>query len=1281
MAGSLPAQLHVSATRGDDANSGLSWNDPKRTIQAAIDAASTSAESDVFIEKGEYQENILMATGVSVTGGFEGFEPSESARVNPYPLATVIRPDNGPHVVNFTNVQNAELRSVRITGGNANGSQESFDARGGGIIILSSDNIFIDACMIDDNTASVSGGGLYAQDSAPVIRNTVFAGNMTLSPADGGGGIGTFQANGTVVQSCVFFGNLDNSAGVGAAIDVYDSSVTVLDSIFAENNDQAIYIFSESSASSAALTNNLFFNNTGAPFVFQDSSGTQTFTTAEAINGFAGNAGNLFGDPQFIAPERLYFGVEEGSPAINAASSPSNGRDYLSNFRGFGGDVPDIGAFERSANIDGIVGIGAISEESGLPLQAGNRFGDAMASVGDLDGNGTDDLLVQVSGAKNEAGEPTGVVALIYTDPGNLSIRGFDLVAEGTVPNGRFGQGLTGIALGGQGIFVIGDPSVNEERGTIYTVSSGFGQTGDLQELPLAGLSAGEEFGSSVIFALPVGDSQNLHLLIGAPGADNETGRVVLVEVVNQTLNEVLSIGNGNGFAAGQLQPGDRFGQSIASGSPLILLDREATDLTFFVGAPGTDNSAGAVWEISINSSGEVSTPVEVVLPEFSGRGHSLAVFESPKETAGFERLLAVGSPTDSNSRGRFAIVGSSEPFLSSTDTIDDNTNVGSSLAWLPDNDFNGYPDLAVSFPGFNEERGGIVTYDYSVANEATAQGRVRITENSTNIVYQNSVKPIPVTLTYDNPGRRSIAPTFNSDSDEDLTLPAMGTPPVLQPGESATITGTLESEPFGSFFDFISPTAISSDFIQPEQQLAFIGFSFPYNALELTDTSDPGNNPEHPAVLSMNDEGSRLVFSSSINPITGIEEGVAQIYLADFSLSSSQQIRKLTDGASESFYPAISGDGTKVVFVSQSNHLSPPAVFDAPQVWHLDLSAAPGNGFTLLFEITSSDTIIQAPALDQDGSIVAFQASASGSGPIRSFNLYRYDFNGPSFSQLTANGLSRTNLSNPATVSLAETGNPIFFANAGDLLDIGEDTTYHEIWRYDASAPIGSRITRVTNTRELDPAQRGDSLEPFVRRTGDRILFSSTAQFDDSLVAGISNIYLWDVSPGAEKQITRVSNSTNYNTTGRGSYRPVYANLQDESADNILYLSDSTLFPFETRRIHPGPRLYTGNAEQAGGPFQIPMEPLPAYADGTIAFASGKESNSSFFLADARLALLTRTNLRQPSNSDEGMKLWTLKLSEQFLINNVLARLLGSDIVAQDRNQDGIIDAADLIE
>ncbi|MBR4597088.1 MAG: right-handed parallel beta-helix repeat-containing protein, partial [Opitutales bacterium] len=68
-------------TSGSDSNDGLTWNNAKKTISAAINAACYGSE--IWIEKGTYSETVTLKNGIRLVGEFNGNETDKSQRTLP----------------------------------------------------------------------------------------------------------------------------------------------------------------------------------------------------------------------------------------------------------------------------------------------------------------------------------------------------------------------------------------------------------------------------------------------------------------------------------------------------------------------------------------------------------------------------------------------------------------------------------------------------------------------------------------------------------------------------------------------------------------------------------------------------------------------------------------------------------------------------------------------------------------------------------------------------------------------------------------------------------------------------------------------------------------------------------------------------------------------------------------------------------------------------------------------------------------------------------------------
>lgn len=242
-------------TNGSDANSGLSWEQPKQNVQAAIDAAV--AGDQIWIAKGIYYptsaisgqtdpraKSFIMKAGVSLYGGFDGTESTLKSRsmedlnkndsiqtweftnttllsgdidgepdewiYNPSKLTWSItgNTNNSYHVIYSAIPEKSivvTLNGLTITGGNADGAKDT-ETIGGGVYD-DTNSLQLEGCIIQNNYAAEEGGGAFLTG---YMTGCLVTGNVS---GNTGGGVSNYDV---LQQSTLTY---NTAASNGGAID------------------------------------------------------------------------------------------------------------------------------------------------------------------------------------------------------------------------------------------------------------------------------------------------------------------------------------------------------------------------------------------------------------------------------------------------------------------------------------------------------------------------------------------------------------------------------------------------------------------------------------------------------------------------------------------------------------------------------------------------------------------------------------------------------------------------------------------------------------------------------------------------------------------------------------------------------------------------------------------------------------------------------------------------------------------------------------------------------
>ncbi|GAB5519161.1 MAG: hypothetical protein RhofKO_14120 [Rhodothermales bacterium] len=262
-------RIYVDASAGG-ANNGTTWANAFTNLQDAI--AQSSFGDEIWVANGTYypdegagQTNgdrtasFWIKDGVKHYGGFAGGETSINQRdiaANPAILSGDLSQNDGADFAN--NGENAYqvvdasgttattlLDGFTITGGNANGPDDSFDgnpfdgfSRGGGMYMFNAAPS-ITRTTITKNNAALLGGGVYAVYGGPILMESVVSDNTS---GDEGGGFYLWFTQSTMISKSTFSGN--TAADEGGGIRIFDcqgddSCLTTITETTVSNNRAA----------------------------------------------------------------------------------------------------------------------------------------------------------------------------------------------------------------------------------------------------------------------------------------------------------------------------------------------------------------------------------------------------------------------------------------------------------------------------------------------------------------------------------------------------------------------------------------------------------------------------------------------------------------------------------------------------------------------------------------------------------------------------------------------------------------------------------------------------------------------------------------------------------------------------------------------------------------------------------------------------------------------------------------------------------------------------------
>ena len=276
--------------------------------------------------------------------------------------------------------------------------------------------------------------------------------------------------------------------------------------------------------------------------------------------------------------------------------------------------------------------------------------------------------------------------------------------------------------------------------------------------------------------------------------------------------------------------------------------------------------------------------------------------------------------------------------------------------------------------------------------------------------------------------------------------------------------------------------------------------------------TASAGNKDSFAPIIS--GDGSHVVFRSNSNFTEEEAVTLPELWLYNIEDDAYQRLTTASDRKRTSFDQAINGDGTRVVFTSDSDFNDDGIEDNQFQIWLYDNE----DGLTPVSRPLAANRDSQRPSISSDGSFVVFQSDEDfleqGIGDNQ-FEIWLYEVATDELSRITFGDDEARSSYSP---SISGDGKIITFFSDEDFLDEGIEPGQYEVWLYFVDEERFARVTTAS-----DPRRR--SIDPQISEDGGTVLFASDSNlFDQGIRGGQFEFWVYNLRTGGYTRISQAS-------------------------------------------------------------------------------------------------------------------------------------------------------------